>query len=112
MARSLGETGSFDLFSAWTAFVQPPVRYFFPMKLMFGRIGRKQDRELQLELPLGNPPLPSARPTRENKIARARWWFRAMHRAIDAAFEWTSPVQERLEQGRLALSPELSDPIR
>ncbi|NLH74146.1 MAG: hypothetical protein GX456_13900 [Verrucomicrobia bacterium] len=87
------------------------MRHLFLMKLMIGRIVRKQEQELQLELPLNNPALPHARPMRTNRIARARWWFRAMHRAIEEAFEWTSPVQEGPEQGRLALSPELSEPV-
>lgn len=35
---------------------------------------------------------------------RARWWFRQMHRVVDAAVEWRPTPPARPEQGHLRLA--------
>jgi hypothetical protein len=44
------------------------------------------------------------RASRQGRLARARWWFTQMHRAVDRAFEWRSAPEGRPEQVYLTLS--------
>ena len=38
-----------------------------------------------------------------SRLARARWWFEQMHRAVDRALDWQPTAQPRPEQVRLEL---------
>lgn len=70
---------------------------------------KQTEQNTQLELPLGESAFPLVNARRGGKIARARWWFQAMHRVIDAAFDWGAHTQPRPEQGRLGLTSSLAE---
>jgi len=71
----------------------------------------EKEPHVQLELALDSACSPVKPRTPAGRIARARWWFREMHRAVDAALDWGTRPPGRPEQGRLDLSPGLCEPL-
>ena len=52
----------------------------------------------QLELGISNQVPVNRRGRRENRMARAAWWFNKMRAAVNGAMEWRNPAAPRPEQ--------------
>jgi hypothetical protein len=55
----------------------------------------------QLELGLGGGQRAARVARRENRMARAAWWFDKMRAVVNSAMDWPSTGQPRPEQGWL-----------
>jgi len=57
----------------------------------------------QLEISLKSSACRRPMPLRQRRVARARWWFSQMRRAVDEAIEW-KPASPQANQTRLPLA--------
>ena len=81
------------------------------MNTFKGKNAGENKLHVQLELALDGTCFQPRPRLSAGRMARARWWFREMHRAVEAALDWGRRPQGRPEQGRLDFSAGFGEPL-